>query len=113
MTPFAGRTMRRRSNPRWLMVLHAAWRVEAEGEFREEVSLIKFYVADVMMKVLDRAIQVHGALGMTDDTPLAFWYAHERASRIYDGPDEVHKIVVARRILREYGLTVRGTGVKS
>lgn len=93
-----------------LMVLHAAWRVEKEGEFREEVSLIKFFVANVMMKVLDRAIQVHGALGMTDDTPLAFWYAHERASRIYDGPDEVHKIVVARRILRNYGLTVRGAG---
>ena len=93
-----------------LMVLHAAWRVEQEGEFREEVSLIKFFVANVMMKVLDRAIQVHGALGMTDDTPLAYWYAHERASRIYDGPDEVHKIVVARRILRDYGLSVKGAG---
>jgi len=93
-----------------LMVLHAAWKVEAEGEFREEVSLIKFHVAKVMLKVLDRAIQTHGALGMTDDTPLAYWYAHERASRIYDGPDEVHKIVVARRILRDYGLNIRSLG---
>ena len=58
---------------------------------RERISLIKFYVAGVLQRVLDRAIQVHGALGMTDDTPLAFWYRHERAARIYDGPDEVHK----------------------
>lgn len=93
-----------------LMVLHAAWKVEQEGEYREEVSLIKFFVAQVMMKVLDRAIQVHGALGMTDDTPLAYWYAHERASRIYDGPDEVHQLVVARRILRNYGLSVKSAG---
>lgn len=93
-----------------LMVLHAVWKVEQEREFREEVSLIKFFVAGVMMRVLDRAIQTHGALGMTDDTPLAYWYAHERASRIYDGPDEVHKVVVARRILRDYGLTVKGSG---
>jgi alkylation response protein AidB-like acyl-CoA dehydrogenase len=54
--------------------------------------------------VLDRAIQAHGGLGVTDDTPLAFWYRAERAARIYDGPDEVHQTVVARRILREYGL---------
>jgi alkylation response protein AidB-like acyl-CoA dehydrogenase len=54
--------------------------------------------------VLDKAIQVHGALGITDDTPLAYWYAHERAARIYDGPDEVHKSFVARRILKDYGL---------
>jgi alkylation response protein AidB-like acyl-CoA dehydrogenase len=93
-----------------LMVLHTAWNIEKMGEFKEQVSLIKFYVAGVMQKVLDRAIQVHGALGMTDDTPLAYWYSHERASRIYDGPDEVHKVVVARRILKSYGLTVKGSG---
>jgi len=52
--------------------------------------------------VLDRAIQVHGGMGMTDNLPLAYWYRHERATRIYDGPDEVHKISVARHILREY-----------
>ncbi|MFP6685794.1 MAG: acyl-CoA dehydrogenase family protein, partial [Polyangiaceae bacterium] len=70
---------------------------------RVEISLIKFFVADVMMKVVDRAIQVHGALGLTDDTVLAFYYAHERGARIYDGPDEVHKVSAARRILRSYG----------
>lgn len=87
-----------------LMVLHAAWKIEQEGQYaaREEVSLIKFFVAEVMMHVIDRAIQVHGGLGVTDDTILSFFYRNERASRIYDGPDEVHKVVVARRILRSY-----------
>ena len=91
-----------------LMVLHAAWKIDHEGAYaaREEISLIKFTVANVLQRVLDRAIQVHGALGMTDDTPLAYWYAHERAARIYDGPDEVHQMTVARRILRERGLKV-------
>jgi acyl-CoA dehydrogenase len=89
-----------------LMVLHAAWKIDREGSYaaREEISLIKFTVARTLHRVLDRAIQALGALGMTDDTPLAWWYAHERAARIYDGPDEVHMSVVARRILRGYGL---------
>ncbi len=88
---------------RW-MVLQTAWTVEQKGfaEARENISLIKFYVADVMMEVIDRAIQVHGALGITDDTILAHFYAHERGARIYDGPDEVHKMVVARRMLKRY-----------
>ena len=55
-----------------------------------------------VVKLLDRALQVHGGLGMTDDTPIAYWYRHERAARIYDGPDEVHKWSVARRILGGY-----------
>jgi alkylation response protein AidB-like acyl-CoA dehydrogenase len=54
------------------------------------------------MEVVDRAIQVHGALGITSDTVLAHYFAHERGARIYDGPDEVHKIVVARRIMKRY-----------
>lgn len=88
-----------------LMVLHAAWKIDNEGAYaaRTEISLIKFYVANVLQQVLDRAIQAHGALGVTDDTPLAFWYRHERAARIYDGPDEVHKWVVARRVLSDMG----------
>jgi acyl-CoA dehydrogenase len=92
-----------------LMVLHAAWRIEREGvyEAREEISLIKFTVARTMQRVVDRAIQGLGGLGMTDDTPLAFWWAHERAARIYDGADEVHLEAVARRILRGYGMNVR------
>jgi alkylation response protein AidB-like acyl-CoA dehydrogenase len=95
-----------------LMVLHAAWKIEREGTYgaREEISLIKYWVAGAMQRVLDRAIQAHGALGMTDETPLAFWYAHERASRIYDGPDEVHKTVVARRILRDRGIRIGPAG---
>jgi acyl-CoA dehydrogenase len=87
-----------------LMVLHAAWTIENKGfqNAREEVSLIKFYVADVMMRLVDRAIQLHGALGITSDTVLAHYYVHERGARIYDGPDEVHKMVVAKRILGKY-----------
>src|SRR5690606_10579642 len=81
-----------------LSVLDAAWRIDEVGfaEARVEISLIKFYVAEVMMRVVDRAIQVHGALGITTDTVLWFFYAHERGARIYDGPDEVHKLVVAK-----------------
>ncbi len=89
-----------------LMVLHAAWKIDREGTrgAREEISLIKFTVARTLQRVLDRAIQALGALGMTDDTPLAWWWAHERAARIYDGPDEVHLSLVARRILRGFGM---------
>ncbi len=87
-----------------LLVLETARKIDAKGTYaaRDEISLIKFYVAGVLMRVLDRALQTLGSLGMSDDTPLAFWYRHERASRIYDGPDEVHKMSVARRILQQY-----------
>jgi alkylation response protein AidB-like acyl-CoA dehydrogenase len=89
-----------------LMVLDTAQKIDREGAHvaRDEVSLIKFFVANILQKVLDRAIQIHGGLGVTDDTLLAYWYRQERAARIYDGPDEVHKITVAKRILRKYGL---------
>jgi alkylation response protein AidB-like acyl-CoA dehydrogenase len=91
-----------------LMVLHAAWKIERQGAqaAREEISLIKFTVARTLQRVLDRAVQALGGLGMTDDTPVAWWYAHERAARIYDGADEVHMSVVARRILKDHGLKV-------
>jgi len=91
------------------MVLHTAYKMDNEGNkaAREEVSTIKIFVAGILQKVLDRAIQVHGALGITDDTVLAWWYRHERGARIYDGPDEVHKSVLARGILRKYGLEVK------
>ena len=56
----------------------------------------------VLENVLDRAIQTYGAMGITDDTPLAMWYRHERGARIYDGPDEVHKLAAARQILKAY-----------
>jgi acyl-CoA dehydrogenase len=84
-----------------LLVLRAAWSIERHGfhAARDQVSLIKFHAADVMLTVVDRAIQVHGALGVTSDTVLSWFYAHERGARIYDGPDEVHKMVVARRLV--------------
>ena len=87
-----------------LLVLDTAQKMEQFGAkaVREDISTIKFYVADVLMKVIDRAIQVHGALGITDDTLLSFWYRHERGARIYDGPDEVHKSALARSILKNY-----------
>ncbi len=86
-----------------LMTLHTAWKIEELGwrEARQDISMIKFTVANTMQRVIDRALQVHGGLGMTDDTPLAFFYRHERAARIYDGADEVHKISLAKRILAE------------
>jgi alkylation response protein AidB-like acyl-CoA dehydrogenase len=87
-----------------LMVMDAAHKIDTVGTYkaRIEISIIKFHVANVLQRVLDRAIQVHGALGITDDTPLATWFAHERGARIYDGPDEAHKSRVARQILKGY-----------
>ncbi len=87
-----------------LMILHTAWLIDKYGkkEAKIEIALIKFFVANVMQKVLDRAIQVHGGLGMTDDTVLSFFYRFERAARIYDGPDEVHKLTAGRRIVMKY-----------
>jgi acyl-CoA dehydrogenase len=86
------------------MVLHTAKKLDEHGTkaARQDISTIKFYVADMLMKVLDRAVQTHGALGITDDTVLSFWYRHERGARIYDGPDEVHKSSLAKHILRSY-----------
>jgi alkylation response protein AidB-like acyl-CoA dehydrogenase len=87
-----------------LMVLDAAREIDEQGQYaaRDKVALIKFHVAGVLQRVLDRALQIHGALGMTDETPIAYWFRHERAARIYDGPDEVHKRSVAQRILQQY-----------
>ncbi|MBI2795211.1 MAG: acyl-CoA dehydrogenase family protein [Gemmatimonadetes bacterium] len=89
-----------------LLVLHCAQQIHDHGakEARMHVSLIKFHTAGVLQRVLDKAIQVHGGLGITDDTPLAYWFRHERAARIYDGPDEVHKGQVARAMLKPYGI---------
>ncbi|MFP3939239.1 MAG: acyl-CoA dehydrogenase family protein [Thermoanaerobaculia bacterium] len=91
-----------------LLVLETARKIDREGPraARVEISAIKFHVAGVLQRVVDRAIQVHGGLGVTDDTVLSFIYRHERAARIYDGPDEVHKSVVARRVLKGYGVDV-------
>ena len=82
-----------------LMVRDAALKIDTVGasNARIEISIIKFYCANVMQKVLDRAIQVHGALGVTDDTLLAAWFRLERSARIYDGADEVHKRSAAKQ----------------
>ena len=85
-----------------LMTLDAARKIDEGDEARVEVSVIKYYAAGALHDVIDRAIQVHGARGLTDETPLAEMYSNARAARIYDGPDEVHRMVVSRRILREF-----------
>jgi acyl-CoA dehydrogenase len=87
-----------------LMTLYAAWKIDQLGarEARVEISMIKYYGAHVLFNVIDRAIQVHGGLGYTTDMPLESMYRNARGARIYDGPDEVHRQAVARRILRDY-----------
>ncbi|AKD55897.1 acyl-CoA dehydrogenase family protein [Spirosoma radiotolerans] len=92
-----------------LYVLNTAYMIDTVGvsNVREAVSGIKFYVANAFLRVLDRAIQVHGALGVTDDTVLSAMYRHERGARIWDGADEVHKQNLAISILKKYGLDIK------
>jgi alkylation response protein AidB-like acyl-CoA dehydrogenase len=85
-----------------LLTMDAARKIDEGSEARVEVSLLKFYAARALCDVIDRAIQVHGARGLTDETPLAVMSMMARGARIYDGPDEVHRMVVARRILRSF-----------
>jgi acyl-CoA dehydrogenase len=90
-----------------LMTLHAAWKMDQEGAAgaRVEIAMIKYFGASVLYNVIDRAIQVHGALGFSCDLPLESMYRAARAARLYDGPDEVHRQTVARRTLRNYTAT--------
>jgi acyl-CoA dehydrogenase len=85
-----------------LLTLQAAHRLDEGDEARVEISLVKFYAARVLHDVIDRAIQVHGALGLTDETPLGAMYLVARGMRLVDGPDEVHRMVVSRHVLRAY-----------
>ena len=87
-----------------LMVLHAAWKMDTEGkrEARQDISMIKVIAAQMHQEVLDRAMQVHGALGMSDDIPLSLAWRQGRWLRIADGPDEVHKASIARRELNRF-----------
>jgi len=85
-----------------LLTLHAAQKIDQGDEARIEIGLIKVFGASMLHNAIDRAIQVHGALGVTEDTPLERMYRHARFARIYDGADEVHVMNTARRILRVY-----------
>jgi len=87
-----------------LMTLHAAWKMDTEGvaAARTDIALIKFFGAQVLHDVVDRALQAHGSLGYSTDLPLEAMYRYARAARIYDGPDEVHRASVARQVLRGY-----------
>jgi acyl-CoA dehydrogenase len=85
-----------------LLTLHAAQKIDEGDEARVEIGLIKVYGAKMLHNAIDRAIQVHGALGVTEDTPLEGMYRHARGARILDGADEVHVMNSARRILKMY-----------
>ena len=83
-----------------LMVLHAAYKIEHGLDFRQEVSFVKVFVAEALCDIVDRAIQIHGSLGYSGDLPLERFYRDARAARIYDGPSEVHRMVIARNLLK-------------
>jgi acyl-CoA dehydrogenase len=85
-----------------LMTFEAAKKIDLGDEARVEIAMIKVFGAKVLHDVIDRAIQVHGALGVTGDTPLEKMYREARYARIYDGPDEVHTASIARQILKKY-----------
>jgi acyl-CoA dehydrogenase len=83
-----------------LMVLHAAWKIDRGQDARQEISMLKTFVSEAFGRILDRALQVYGGAGMTHDHPIAQWYADARAARIYDGASEVHRMSIARKLLR-------------
>jgi acyl-CoA dehydrogenase len=85
-----------------LMLLHIAWKAEKGMDLRQENSIAKVYLANMVHKVVDTAIQLHGALGYSQDLPLARWYTGIRSQRLVDGPDEVHRWTVGRNLLRAY-----------
>jgi acyl-CoA dehydrogenase len=96
-----------------LMVLHAAYKIENKLPFRQEVSMAKVHVANTLWRVIDRAIQVHGALGYSTDTPLEGMLRQARSARLVDGADEVHMQTIARNLIatfQEHGSTKLATG---
>ena len=96
-----------------LMVLHAAYKIENKLDFTSEVSMAKHFVANSLWRIIDRAIQVHGALGYSTDTPLAHMYQHARWARFADGADEVHQMRIAQRTIaayKDFGTTKQATG---
>jgi acyl-CoA dehydrogenase len=96
-----------------LMVLHAAYRIDQKLDFKSEVSMAKHFVANALNRIIDRSIQVHGALGYSTDTPLAHMYQHARWARFADGADEVHQMRIAQRTIaayKDHGSTQSATG---
>ena len=96
-----------------LMVLHAASKIDAGEDFKSEVSMTKHFVANSLGRIIDRAIQVHGALGYSTDTPLAHMYQHARWARFADGADEIHQMRIAQRTIaayKDHGTTKAATG---
>ncbi|MGI8461535.1 MAG: acyl-CoA dehydrogenase family protein [Solirubrobacterales bacterium] len=95
-----------------LLTFSAAWTMDTAGKraARQQISMIKVVAANMVMDVLDRAIQTHGALGMSDDTPLASMWRYSRMLKVADGPDEVHKMVIARRELNRSAKKLQGEG---
>jgi acyl-CoA dehydrogenase len=96
-----------------LMVLHTAWKVENGLPHRQEVAMTKTFVSEAFGRIVDRAVQIHGAAGFAMDLPIARWYADARAARIYDGASEVHRMVIARECLKlamQGNSTVAATG---
>ena len=96
-----------------LMVLHAAHKIDRGDDFKAEVSMAKHFVANSLGRIIDRSIQVHGALGYSTDTPLAHMYQHARWARFADGADEVHQMRIAQRtiaVFTDHGSTRRATG---
>jgi acyl-CoA dehydrogenase len=93
-----------------LMTLHAAWKIDTQGvaAARQDIAMIKYFGAKVLLDVIDRAIQAHGSLGYSGDLPLEQMYRHARAARIYDGPDEVHRQSVARMVLKGFAAPADG-----
>jgi len=96
-----------------LMLLHIAYKAEKGMDLRQENSIAKVFLAHMVHKVVDTAIQLHGALGYSRDTPLAAWYTHIRSQRLVDGPDEVHRWTVGRNVIKAYekfGTTASAAG---
>ena len=96
-----------------LMLMHIAYKAEKGMDLRQENGIAKVYLAHMVHKVVDTAIQLHGALGYSRDTPLAAWYTHIRSQRLVDGPDEVHRWTVGRNVIKAYeqfGTTASAAG---
>ena len=96
-----------------LMVLHAAYKIDRGDDFRTEVSMAKHFVANSLNRIIDRAMQVHGALGYSTDTPIASMLQHARWARFADGADEIHQMRIAQATIKAYtdnGSTAAATG---